>query len=127
MKRAGLSIALLFLAASVFLGGIYFAVSAFLFWKPNIPAAAFQLLVLFAVGGCLVIAGAKLWGNWAPTFALILILAGLASLQTAPQSNDPAQNALSKRAFSISGGILATAGAAIYLLSRRRSTGRLLS
>lgn len=125
MKSAGLSIALLFLAASVFLGGTYFAVSA-LFWKPNTPAAVLQIAVLFSVGAGLVVAGAKLWGNWAPAFALILILAGLASLQTTPQSNDPIQAALSRRAFSISGGLLATAGVAIYLLNRRRTTGRLL-
>ena len=119
-QKQALSIALLFLGGSTFLAGSYGVVSMFSFWKPGIISGVIQTALLFSIAVGLVIAGTRFWDRWGPALAVILVLLGFGSMQTSPQSQDPKLDALSSRAFKISGGLLVATGATIYLLTRRR-------
>jgi hypothetical protein len=119
--KPGLSIALLFLGGSGLIAGSFGVVSLFLFWRPGLVTAVVELSVVFLMSASLIVAASRLWDRWAPAFGVILFLLGFGCLQTSPKSNDEVQDALRRRAFQVSGGLLAATGAAVYFFGRRRA------
>lgn len=115
-----ISVVLLFLGASALMGGTYSLVSSFVFWRPG-AWGVLPVALIVAMGVGLVFAASKFWDRWAIALAAILILVGLGSLQTRPGSDDPTHGG-GQRAFQITGGILAAAGVATYLIARRRGS-----
>src|SRR5262245_7710998 len=90
--KSVLSAALLLVGVSLIFGGTYSLVSLFVFWKPG-PQGVVMAAFMLGIGVSLVYAGSKLWDRWAVTLAVILILAGLGSIQTRALGDDPTHGA----------------------------------
>jgi hypothetical protein len=114
------SVALMFLGGSAILGGIYSIAASFLFWKPGL-AAALPIALVFAMGVGLLFAGSRFWDRWPLGLAVIFVMLGLGALQTRPGGDDPTHGG-AERAFRISGVTLLVAGAASYLIAKRRGS-----
>jgi hypothetical protein len=108
----------MFVGASLLWGGTYSLLAAFLFWKGG-PANLVILGVMLGVGVGFVAAGLRLWDRSLVALAAIFVLLGLGSLQTLPGNDDPTHGAAG-RAFHVAGIVLIVAGAATYLVARRR-------
>ena len=118
--RKALSIFLLVLAACALFVGCYGVVSFALGSKPAGTLDVLRVALVPLTGICLAVVGSKLWEGWAAAFAAIMLLVGLAGMQTGPALEQGEPDRLGRRAFQISGAVMVAAGGITYFIARRR-------